>query len=382
MSEASCDRRWEVDALREGRLGPKDAEAFDRHARGCPICSSAVAQSGELDSWLKQASSHEPSTIELRRARMRILRTVGSDSERAVKPNRIRFVLAAALLLIAGGGVALKRHATRPATIAISSSSAPISSLVTPSVAPDFMASVQATSGARWTQSRDGQTEHVALDEGGLHIRVRQHDANLHFIVDLPDCTIEDRGTTFDVEAHDDHTTRVSVSEGLVAIHFPGASDVVLNAGATWPTPSTPALTTTSANAHAAPRASTIATDDGSTQYAAAVSLLRDRKYAEAAAAFDAYLRAHSREPDAEDASYLEAVALAQSGDTQAASRAAERHLAIYPASFHRKEASLLIARIARDHGDCAKARKTLAPWLGSPPDPEATATVRSCADP
>ncbi|MGH7285900.1 MAG: tetratricopeptide repeat protein, partial [Polyangiaceae bacterium] len=112
---------------------------------------------------------------------------------------------------------------------------------------------------------------------------------------------------------------------------------------------------------------------------ASAISLFRQKNYAAASGAFGAYLAAHPRGANAEDASYLEAVSLAESGRTDAAEKTAERHLAQYPSSFHRKEASILVARIARDRGDCAKARVVLAPWLSSPPDPDAEATLRSC---
>ena len=124
------------------------------------------------------------------------------------------------------------------------------------------------------------------------------------------------------------------------------------------------------------------AVDDGSVAYAVAIATFRQKNYAAAADAFDAYRAAHPHAANAEDASYLEAVSLAESGRTDAAENAAERHLALYPSSFHRKEASILVARLARDRGDCAKARRVLAPWLGSPPDADAQTTLRSCDAP
>ncbi|MEO7111769.1 MAG: FecR domain-containing protein [Polyangiaceae bacterium] len=377
MSEANCDRRWELDALREGRLGPKDADAFDRHARACDICHAARAEADQVDAWLKRASSIEPSSIELRRLRMRVLRSAGMDH---VGHDRLwRLAFAAAALIAVSSGFAIAHHTRNATAVVIAPSSPSTSSSIAAVPAPDFIATVIAEDGARWSQARDGSVERVHVDEGTLHVRVRPHGSEEQVIVALPDCTIEDRGTTFDVETHGGHTKRVSVSEGLVVIHFVGASDVLVNAGATWPAPP-PALVAKSAAAQVA--ATATASDDGSTQYGSAVALLRDRKFAPAAAAFARYLADHPHEPDAEDASYLEAVALAQSGDAHGALIAAEKHLSLYPGSFHRKEASLLIARIARDQGDCAKARKALAPWLGDHADPEATATIRACSDP
>ena len=33
-----CGRGWEVDVYREGRLGQRDAESFERHLRACRDC--------------------------------------------------------------------------------------------------------------------------------------------------------------------------------------------------------------------------------------------------------------------------------------------------------------------------------------------------------
>jgi hypothetical protein len=81
-----------------------------------------------------------------------------------------------------------------------------------------------------------------------------------------------------------------------------------------------------------------------------------------------------------EDASFLEAVALARAGRTDAAGFAAERHLESFPRSFRRKEASLLVARAASRRGDCERARAVLAPWSASGNDSEIHESLRACA--
>jgi TolA-binding protein len=383
MTRHQCDRLWEVDALREGRLGPKDADAAKRHADTCSVCGAARARSEELDSWLAGASLREPTALELRRTRVRVLRSVGVDQP-VTKPRiavRVAFASAAVCLIGLGIFFGHRRFAVKTASVAIAQpapSSAPQKAAEENS---DFAATVRASVGARWTQARDGSIEHVELDEGKLSIHVRHRNEGEQVVVDLPDGTLEDRGTTFEIEAHGGHTTRITVIDGAVAFRIRGAAEIVLGAGSTWPEP--PAArpshaSTTTALASAAPQPD----DDGSASYAAAVSLLRHRSFAAAASGFHDYVQAHPHEPDAEDASYLEAVALAQAGDTTGAIAAAERHLASYPRSFHRKEASLLIARLSRDAGDCEKARKVLAPWLGANADAEAQATLRSCAGP
>ncbi len=383
MSRETCERLWEVDAFREGRLGPKDAEAAERHAHACDVCAVARSRSEELDAWLANASAREPSALDLRRLRVRILRSVGVDPpiERSRVGARAAFASAIVLLVCIGTFFVHRYFAVKNPVVVIATTSpavAPSSSAVQAS--PDFMATVQAADGARWTQTRNGPVEHVELEDGALSIGVRHRNDQERLIVDLPDGVLEDRGTTFDVEAHGGRTTHVTVIEGAVALRIRGAADVLLSAGSSWPPiPTThPRSISTASPASANPQPE----DDGSASYAAAVSLLRHRSYSSAAAAFHDYVQSHPHEPDAEDASYLEAVALAQSGDANGAIAAAERHLTSYPQSFHRKEASLLIARLSRDSGDCAKARKVLAPWLGSNPDPEAQSTLRSCAGP
>jgi TolA-binding protein len=129
-----------------------------------------------------------------------------------------------------------------------------------------------------------------------------------------------------------------------------------------------------------APAAST--EDDATDAYAAAVAIFHRGDYASASLAFRAFSQNYSREPQVEDATYLDAVALARAGRADAAGAAAEDHLARFPRSFHRREASILIARAARDRGDCVRARAVLAPWLAPTPDREAESTLRTCDEP
>ena len=59
-------------------------------------------------------------------------------------------------------------------------------------------------------------------------------------------------------------------------------------------------------------------------------------------------MASHPGAPQIEDATFLEAVALARAGRLDAAGNAAEEHLARFPGSFHRKDAMVLIERAAR----------------------------------
>jgi TolA-binding protein len=397
----TCDRAWEIDALREGKLGAKDAESFERHARACEVCTSAAARADRLRDLARALPDSAPSDLSVRRVRSRVLHAVATRTERpssrplAAPAVGVGLVLAAttAAFFVARGG----EHVTSAARLAVH---APMREGITE---VQYAARVTNDDGAKWAQSRRGSTERVELESGTLTIRVRHQEVGERFLVDLPDGELEVRGTTFEVTARDGVTERVHVDEGKVSLRVVGRAELLLGAGATWThadapfasaTASTPLPASASASA-ATPSASsssspaTTATSMTSapsmggaeeSAFADAVALLQSGRYEAAADAFHAFVGAHASASQAEDASYLEAVALARAGRVDAAGLAAERHLASFPRSFHAKEAAILVARAARDRGDCTKARAVLAPWLAGPqPDHDALAAIRTC---
>src|SRR5581483_7885767 len=102
--------------------------------------------------------------------------------------------------------------------------------------------------------------------------------------------------------------------------------------------------------------------------------------YEEAASQLHAFILANPALAEAEDASFLEAVALARAGRADAAALAAEHHLARYPASFHGREAAVFVARAASERHDCTKARSVLAPWTNAAAGADVSAALGSCA--
>ena len=77
-----CDRIWEIDALREGRLGTKDAEAFERHARTCDACSQMRAGDQRLRDLAACLEIPAPADLDLPRLRARVLREVELQNPR------------------------------------------------------------------------------------------------------------------------------------------------------------------------------------------------------------------------------------------------------------------------------------------------------------
>jgi len=388
----SCDRAWELDALREGRLGAKDVEAFERHLRTCGSCLETHDRDRRLRELARDLPKAEPPALEMRRLRARILRDVELRNPTAPAWRR-KAGLAFAAAACAGAALFLHHRQTTthdaPPVIAATAPSIASSSAVT--VAEDsYAGAVVPGEHARWAQSREGEIEHVRLDDGTLQLHVRHQRADEHFFVDVPDGQIEVRGTTFRVEVRSGSTSRIDVSEGVVAVRIQGSSEMSLNAGQVWVRPAPMPTVPVAPVAHPSATGSSVVTpsshptsaadERASDQYAAAVALLQAGSYDAAARGFADFLSAHPSAAQSEDASYLEAASLARAGRPDAAALAAEQHLAAYPHSFHRKDAAILVARAARDRGDCAKAREILAPWLGNSPDSEAVATLRSCA--
>lgn len=388
-----CERAWEIDPFREGRLGPKDASSFERHLRACPACRRQLDADVRLQQLARRLNDGEPDELALRRVRARVLREAATGSS-AVGRSRWVAGIAAASILVAGGLAVRTWTARHPP---VHEQAAALTSSSPPPMAPaeSYAATIVPSGHARWSQERSLGIERVTLDEGLLHVHVRPQTAAERFLVVLPDGTLEVRGTTFDVHVEHGATTSVHVDEGVVELRVGAPPSTRLAAGESWsppeqrvpehaPAPTTappqvlataPTRVSTPASAPAAapaapPRAAC------ADAYSAAMRLLRDGHDEQAAAAFHAFAESEPRASQAEDASFLEAVALARAGRGDAAALAAEHHLASFPGSFHRKEASILVARAAAQRGDCAKARATLAPWRE---DPDSAAALRAC---
>jgi TolA-binding protein len=297
---ASCDRQWEIDAIREGRLGAKDEEAFRRHARACEACATAIARDARLRAIAASMPSPEPNELDLRRLRARVLRDVATGA----RPRRAPFAslaVASAVTLLAI--VAWARFHAVPK---IAHFGAPVASTVP-------VAGVERVGQASGTPTSEAPPKATAPP---------------------PPASV--------VRAPPAKTLRPTASSRV-----PADSPV----------------------------------DDGSDAYAASIALLQTGQPAAAASGFRAFLLAYPGSSLVEDASFLEAAALARAGRPDAAALAAEEHLARFPRSFHRREAAILVARAARDRGDCAQARAVLTPWLGSPPDDEVRSTLQRCAE-
>jgi hypothetical protein len=284
--------------------------------------------------------------------------------------------------------IAAQRNSSRVATSTHVAAATATSSIDVPVLpkSEELAGSVAPSLSARWSQTRELGIERVKLDDGAMRVHVRHQASGERFLVILPDGEIEVRGTTFDVSVERGATTRVYVDEGVVELRIRDRAIVRLAANEAWsaplpprlvsPKPSPPLRAAVAAPSPAVPP-TTHEVDHGG-DYASAIELLRKGRYDEAASTFHALAQADPATL-ADDSSFLEAIALARAGRTDAAALVAERHLASFPDSFHRKEASILVARAASQRGDCVKARAMMAPWMGASVEPSVRTALGSC---
>ena len=388
MKASPCPRLWEIDAHREGRLGAKANEDFRRHVRGCADCRTRIEEDEALRQLARSLPDCSPGELPLRRLKARLLRDAALG---APAPAFDRRPMAVAAILAVGLGLsAWLLVAARTPPRAMSS---PLGPAMAERSAPEAIAPPEALAGtvlaspsARWSQTRGQGIERVRLDEGAIRVHVRHQSSGERFLVLVPDGEIEVRGTTFDVTVEHGGTARVHVDEGVVELRVGDRPAVRLRANETWiapplapsatRNPSPPPRAAMTALPPAAPPPKDPVDEDG--DYAGAVERLRKGDYDGAATAFHTLAEASSS-PWADDSSFLEAVALSRAGRTDAAALVAERHLASFPGSFHRKDASILVARAASQRGDCAKARTALAPWMGASPEANVSAALGPC---
>jgi TolA-binding protein len=110
--------------------------------------------------------------------------------------------------------------------------------------------------------------------------------------------------------------------------------------------------------------------------------IYRDARYSEAAEGFRQFEAKHRDSSFLDDATFLEALSLTRAGHGDAGAVVAARHLKEFPRSFHAKEAAILVARAARDRGDCESARQSVAPWPSTEDDSTIREALGACVAP
>jgi hypothetical protein len=376
MVKRACDRLWEIDPLREGRLTSRDAAAFERHRAVCAECTKRLGEDERVRELARQLPTSDPGPLHVRRVRAQILRRAAAAPE----PRPLRRLLPAVLAVLAVAATT-SLWVTRRVLPHRSQNQVE-------SVAASFGATIDASAGARYVTSREGNAELVILDEGTITLAVRHRVPGERFLVRAPDGELEVRGTRFQVVVASGVLSRVQVFEGQVALRRPGAAEELLIAGRVWapahPAEATPlpleravAVATPPPRAFppnsrsraarrlvVAPDAEASSAAQSQEEYAAAVRLFEQARFEECARALRSFSVAHPLRAEAEDAAFLEATALARAGREDGAALVAERFLESYPASIHVEDVATLATRAARDRADCKTARDLAERWI------------------
>jgi FecR protein/Putative zinc-finger len=390
MTTDRCDRWWQVEALDDGRLEPKDRASFERHVSTCAACSSELLRLRGLGQIMSEAPTAERTDLERRRARIALLSAANQRVvERQAPSRKLRiWALAAALPLLGLSGAALAHYSSARAA----------SSFEVVNVAQ-----------ADWSANKSGTTSRVTLRAGVASFHVEHVATGARFLVMLPDGEIEVRGTRFIVDVAGGQTRSVRVSEGVVALRVGGAEHL-LHASERWqkgfemvsaplaatagsppvehavpvPVPkegfsatdsrrpqaniNVPAAPIASNSRPTAPRVASLASKASSA--VAAVAPIRNSdeptagvgptvasagaRFAEAVAAFSAgdygradtlfgaFARDFSTDSRAEDATFLRADARARRGDKAGAAAGARAYLQAYPKGLRRAAAERL----------------------------------------
>jgi hypothetical protein len=304
----SCDRAWEVEAVRDGRLVGQARERALDHRLECASCAADARYVEELATRLRASDVPEHDEAAVQGLRRRVLAAVdGTHVRRArTRPRRGVYMLLVGAAALAGI-VGVARRSTPH------------------DVAPVTTVDVEPGEGVRFTRTTENDVERIDLVDGSLHLRVSRRPGGRRVIVKVPDGEIEDTGTVFSVVVIAGHTERIAVEEGAVVARLTGRSAFDVGAGSTWNRAVTPAELSTAPPSGWAPADTA-------------------RPTARPAAAAAATTARTAIASDAEDTAYLRVLRLQREGHETEARAAASAYVHDFPNGFRREEMS----RVAR----------------------------------
>jgi len=324
MKREVCDRAWQVEAVRDGRLSGADVATLASHLTGCSSCLSEQRELDALASDLR-ARGAGVDEVALRRLRHTTLEKANAlMTASSVRPwtRRATAWSAAACLLL---------------TVAANT----LWFVRNDSSGPHSAVSVIADHEAKWQRSLDPHVERVDLSSGTLLFRVARKPSAPRLVVRVPDGVIEDLGTVFSVSVRDGATTEIVVREGSVMFFRRGDSALLLRAGTSWTPPQSPVP-------EQAP-ASVSQRQPATVEAPAALpngvpSSRQERRGARPHRASRLTVHpAHELSGNGEDAAYLNLLVLVREGHRDEARRAASAYLEAFPLGFRRIE----VARVA-----------------------------------
>jgi hypothetical protein len=340
MSASQCPRLFEAEAMRDGRLTGTERMSFERQVALCAACSREMGGLQALAEALRASPRDKTDELHVRRERTRLIAAFDGalvSPERRSALRRLALPATAAVVIVGLLVLWRARSATPPPQVA--------SAVIHPDGA------------AVWSERVEGNREKVVLERGSLWIHVEPSSGEGRLLVVLPDGELEDIGTTFTVSAENDHTTRVVVQEGRIALRLRDRPPRMIDAGETWvaDVPAPVACATAAAppelvpsgqpSSRSPPSAATVASataPDPSADFRNAMDALDRGDNHVAATNFTVFLERHPRDRRAEDAAYLRVIAFQRSGDVDGMKKAAKEYLRRYPAGFRYAEVERL----------------------------------------
>lgn len=359
---AQCPETTSVEALWDGRLDANREGAMRSHIATCQVCASEARRLESLRAELLSLPAPQASPLAIAAGRKLLLDAARTavPAREAARGRALTFG-AAAFALAAGVAFWIARTSAYGRGHGLPGDSA--------TLAPDtreLELRVTPGSEARWSRVSAGPREIVSLAAGSLDISVNRHGSARRLFVKLPDGELEDEGTVFTVTVAREHTQKVSVTQGSVALRLAGQPERHLVAGETFEAPNASMLARGDSSApaadagHATPRrpdpapGSTASSGHtvksgtepdacaGAPRFEDCVDTFKRGEYAAAAEALGRYTATCGHH--AEDATYLRMVSLARAGRTTEAATLARSYLARFPEGFRRKEAERLAA--------------------------------------
>ncbi len=340
MKPAICPRKWQVEAARDGRLTGKDLDSTLRHQATCAECAAEQRELAALGEQVARLPELPRDPMTARRERQRLIAAL---NESLIEPRARRFGPRAALVL--GFGIAAAAVAwltTRPPS-ASPSSPADSTSVI----------EVHAAPGARWSEHVNRDLDRIDLVDGAASFKVHPH-AGRRVVVGLPDGELEDLGTVFEILVAEQHTRRVSVSEGRVSVRLLGRPSFSLGAGETWGSEAaaasasaSPEATETSApltnfgaarGSDATPNGVASGKSTGTLTRPSAGSSAARTAGPSAPASVDQQAAPDAPSAKAEDDAYLQIVDLLKQSKYAQARSEAKRYLLRFPNGFRRIE--------------------------------------------
>ena len=220
MKPRSCARKWQVEAVRDGRIQGKDLHSALRHQATCAECTHEERSLAELANEVARLPPLARDAVTARRSRERLVAALNESVLQAPRSRPVRrkaFALAFGGIALATTGFALSRSVPHASS--------------TNNLGP--LVEVHAEPAARWSERIDPRQDVVNLLEGAASFKVHPHQGR-RVVIELPDGEIEDLGTVFEIRVSERQTRHISVSEGRVSIHLQGRPDFSLGAGEAW----------------------------------------------------------------------------------------------------------------------------------------------------